>query len=94
MGICDHWSTNPPGLLFEPLKLLNFPLIADPGPGVHSNANAYPNPASENGTDPDPQPSTYQCGSTQTCMGSVIVGLLQDWEQLMLSLEESQFRSA
>ncbi len=75
MRICGHWSADPPGLRFEPLKLLNFALIADPSPAIHSNANVYPYPAFEKSTDPDPQPATYQCGSTQTWILSVIVGL-------------------
>ncbi len=27
MRICDHWSTDPPGLRFEPPKLVNFALM-------------------------------------------------------------------
>jgi hypothetical protein len=46
MRICDHWSTDPPGLHcersrlhFEPLELLNFHFVADadPDPPFHSN---------------------------------------------------------
>jgi hypothetical protein len=40
MRICDHWSTDPPGLHFEPLQLLKFDL------------NVYQDPASKNNADP------------------------------------------
>jgi hypothetical protein len=38
MRICDHWSTEPPRPYFEPLKLLNFDVNADPDPALHSDA--------------------------------------------------------
>jgi hypothetical protein len=42
--ICDHWSTDPPWLHFEPLQLLNFDFSAVLDPVFHSNAD--PNRAS------------------------------------------------
>ncbi len=61
--ICDHWSTNPPGLhleppLFhgEPLKLLNFVVNADPDQDPAFQYNADPDPDSQNNADPKPQP--------------------------------------
>ncbi len=50
MWICDHWSTDHPGLqerprllrlFFEPLKLMKFDLNADPDPASKNNADPY-----------------------------------------------------
>jgi hypothetical protein len=60
MGICDHWSVDPPGLHFEPSGLhcerprlyfepLNFDFNADPDPAFHSFAD--PDPATKNNAD-------------------------------------------
>ncbi len=53
MGICDHWSTDPPGLQFDPpglycesLDVLDFDFNAGPDPAINSNAD--PDPASKN----------------------------------------------
>jgi hypothetical protein len=43
----------PTRLYFEPLKLLNFDLIADPDPAFQSNKDL--DPALENNANPDPQ---------------------------------------
>jgi hypothetical protein len=40
----------PPRFYFEPLKLLNFDLIADPDASFHSNSD--PEPAFQNNADP------------------------------------------
>jgi hypothetical protein len=47
-GIFHYWSIDPPGLHFEPLKLLNSE--QDPDPAFHSNAD--PDSASKNNEDP------------------------------------------
>ncbi len=41
-------------LLFEPLKLFNFDVHADPdpNPAFNSNADPYPDPASKSNADP------------------------------------------
>ncbi len=36
---CDDWTTDPTGLYFKPLKLLNFDFNADPDPAFHFNAD-------------------------------------------------------
>jgi hypothetical protein len=66
LGICDHWSIDPPGLYFEPsgfhcelyfelyFEPINFDFNADPHPTVHSNVHPDPDPASKNNADPDP----------------------------------------
>ncbi len=64
MRICDHWSTDPPGLhVGRPLpstapfwasKLLNFDLRADQEPDFPSNVD--PDPASKTNADPGPKP--------------------------------------
>jgi hypothetical protein len=61
--ICDHWSTNPPGLhleplLFhgEPLKHVNFVVNADSDQDPAFQSNADPDLASQNNADPMPQP--------------------------------------
>ncbi len=41
-------------LYFEPIKLLNFDVNADPDPALHSNSDSDPD--SKINADPDPQP--------------------------------------
>ncbi len=44
-GICDHWSTDPPQLHVEPLRLLfNFDFNADPDPAFYPNADSDSQP--------------------------------------------------
>jgi hypothetical protein len=60
MRICDHWSADPSGLQFEPLKLLNFAFNAEhPDPAFYYNADPDPDQASQNNADPDPQPCFF-----------------------------------
>jgi hypothetical protein len=58
MWICEQKSVDPPGLHFEPPKLLFFYFNADnkpdPDPAFHFNAD--PDPASKINADPDQQP--------------------------------------
>jgi hypothetical protein len=61
-GICEHWSSDPPELHFDPqrlhcehprpftLKPLKLLFLLQCG-----SANADPDPASQNNSDPDPQ---------------------------------------
>ncbi len=59
MRICDHWSTDPPGIHFEPPRLhcerplpSTIPFSACETPAFHSNADPDPDPASKNKSDP------------------------------------------
>jgi hypothetical protein len=75
MPICDHWSTDPtrlhfdprrlkcgrPRLHFEPLKLMGFDFYADPDPDPALHSNTDPAEASQNNADPDPQPYYAHC---------------------------------
>jgi hypothetical protein len=54
MQIGNHWSTDPPGLHFEPLKLLNVYFNADSDSVPAFYLNADPDPASQDNADPDP----------------------------------------
>jgi hypothetical protein len=67
LRICDHWSTDPPGLHFERTALQGsilaskapeFLFNADPDPAFHFNADPDPGPASKNNTDPGPDPAS------------------------------------
>ncbi len=74
MRICDHWvnrpsttplwASTPPlwastALHFEPLKILNFDINADPDPALQYNADLGTDPASKNNADPD-KDAAYQ----------------------------------
>jgi hypothetical protein len=57
MRICDHWSVDPPGPHFEPLKLRKFAFNAEPSdPAFHYYVDPDPDLAFQNNADPDPQP--------------------------------------
>ncbi len=52
---CAHWSTDLPGLHFEPFKASKF-CKADPDQAYFSYADPDPDPASKNNADLDPKP--------------------------------------
>ncbi len=60
MRIYDRWSTDPPRLHVEHLKLLNFAFNADPDQLFTADPDqlytADPDPAFYPNADPDPQP--------------------------------------